>query len=158
MIQLPPFKGFVRTFIFACLGVFIFQTIFANSPVFIEAFPYLALTPKLFLQGAIYQPFTWMFLHGGFGHLFWNMLVFYLFAWWLEESLGAKRFMKFVLISGYLSGLIVVLFSLLHPYFSVAAATYAGSTIGASGVILAIVAAIGRLFPQQIVIFGESFQ
>ena len=40
-----------------------------------------------------WQPVTYMFLHGGFSHLFFNMFALWMFGKELEMELGTKRFL-----------------------------------------------------------------
>jgi membrane associated rhomboid family serine protease len=44
--------------------------------------------------------FTYMFLHGGFGHLFWNMLILFFFGPPLESRWGSQAFLKYYLVCG----------------------------------------------------------
>ncbi len=53
---------------------------------------------------AIYQPFTYMWMHGGFGHIFGNMLAVFFFGPMLETVWGSKRFVQFYLICGLGAG------------------------------------------------------
>lgn len=48
----------------------------------------------------IWQPITYMFMHGNFMHLFFNMFGLYMFGSVLEQKWGAKRFINFYLITG----------------------------------------------------------
>lgn len=48
----------------------------------------------------IWQPVTYMFMHGGFAHIFFNMFALYSFGSVLENRWGAKRFINFYLITG----------------------------------------------------------
>jgi membrane associated rhomboid family serine protease len=71
--------------------------------VFLLAFgglkPYLAFTPALILT----QPWslvTYMFVHEGFLHVFFNMLVLFFFGPVLEERWGSREFLKFYLLCG----------------------------------------------------------
>jgi len=43
---------------------------------------------------------TYMFLHGGFGHLFWNMLILFFFGPPLESRWGSQEFLKYYFICG----------------------------------------------------------
>lgn len=81
---------------------------------------------------------TSLFLHGGWAHLFFNMLFLWIFGNNVEDFLGQVRFLGFYLISG-------VLGTLLH------AALASGSTIptvGASGAISGLLGAYLVLYPQ----------
>lgn len=55
---------------------------------------------------AIYQPFTYMWLHGSFGHIFGNMLAVLFFGPMLETVWGSKRFLQFYLICGIGAGVL----------------------------------------------------
>jgi membrane associated rhomboid family serine protease len=62
-------------------------------------FRWFAFAPAAVLTrpwGAI----TYMFLHGGFGHLFLNMLVLFFFGPPLERRWGSQAFLRFYLICG----------------------------------------------------------
>src|SRR5579884_1200675 len=51
-------------------------------------FRWLGLVPWGFVHGSIWQPFSYLFLHGGFWHLFWNMLFLWMFGCDLERQWG----------------------------------------------------------------------
>lgn len=46
----------------------------------------------------IWQPITYMFMHGGFTHLFFNMFALVMFGPIIERVLGSKRFINYYLI------------------------------------------------------------
>lgn len=48
----------------------------------------------------IWQPITYMFMHGSFMHLFFNMFGLFMFGGILEHKWGPKRFINFYLITG----------------------------------------------------------
>jgi len=48
----------------------------------------------------IWQPITYMFMHGGLAHIFFNMFALYTFGSVLEVHWGAKRFLNFYFITG----------------------------------------------------------
>ena len=57
----------------------------------------------------LYRPWqflTYMFMHGGFGHLFSNMLSLFIFGPMLEFRWGAQRFLLFYLICGVGAGIL----------------------------------------------------
>lgn len=71
--------------------------------VFLLAFgglrPYLVFMPALVLV----QPWTivtYMFVHQGFLHLFFNMLILFFFGPVLEDRWGSREFLKFYLLTG----------------------------------------------------------
>jgi membrane associated rhomboid family serine protease len=84
-----------------------------------------------------------MFLHGGPGHLFFNMLALYFFGPRVEARLGSARFLNLYLISG-LAGALASLFIASHA-----------SIVGASGAIFGVSLAYAMFWPtQQILIWG----
>lgn len=46
------------------------------------------------------QPFTYMFVHGGFFHLFFNMFSLFFFGIAIENTLGSKRFLLYYMVCG----------------------------------------------------------
>jgi rhomboid-like protein len=57
----------------------------------------------------IWQPITYMFMHGGFAHIFFNMFALFMFGPILEYSLGPKRFLQLYFICGIGAGLLQLL-------------------------------------------------
>ncbi len=47
-----------------------------------------------------WQPITYMFMHGGFDHIFFNMFALYMFGSTLEYAWGSKRFLIFYFVAG----------------------------------------------------------
>ena len=58
---------------------------------------------------AIWQPITYMFMHGGFGHLFFNMFALWMFGAAIENTWGGKRFLIYYMVCGIGAGLIQLL-------------------------------------------------
>jgi len=81
---------------------------------------------------------TAMFLHGGFFHLFGNMLYLWIFGNNIEDYLGSFRFVLFYLLSGLGASLTHILF---NPNSQV-------PMIGASGAIAGILGAYLILYPR----------
>ncbi|SFS60002.1 rhomboid family intramembrane serine protease [Sphingobacterium wenxiniae] len=48
----------------------------------------------------VWQVITYMFMHGGFSHIFFNMFSLVMFGPIIEQILGSKRFLNFYLICG----------------------------------------------------------
>ena len=115
---------------------------------------------------AIYQFVTYMFMHGGFAHLFFNMFALYMFGGVLERVWGAKRFLIFYLVAGVGAGVfqeIVQYISFLQEGLDGFASVNIPSvgimpmgeflnlwtTVGASGAIYAILLGFGMMFPND---------
>lgn len=48
-----------------------------------------------------YQIVTHMFMHGGFGHVFFNMFALWMFGYTLENVWGSKRILIYYLLTGF---------------------------------------------------------
>ncbi len=64
------------------------------------------------------QIFTYMFLHGGFTHLFFNMFALIVFGAPIEWAMGSKRFLFYYISCGIVAGLIQmgVFAIMIHKY------------------------------------------
>lgn len=56
------------------------------------------------------QLITYMFMHGGFNHIFFNMFALYMFGTTLENFWGPKKFLTYYLITGVGAGIVQQLF------------------------------------------------
>jgi membrane associated rhomboid family serine protease len=87
-----------------------------------------------------YQLVTHMFMHGGWGHIFFNMLGLFMFGRIVETVLGSKKF--FILY--FLSGIGAASLQLFIYYMQ----GLAVPMVGASGAIFGISVAFAMLFPN----------
>ena len=56
----------------------------------------LGLTPELVLTRFMFwQPFTYLFMHGGVGHILINMLILWMFGVQLERLWGSRFFLRY---------------------------------------------------------------
>ncbi len=100
------------------------------------------LVPQLVTQKYyLWQLVTYIFLHGGFFHILFNMFGLYMFGSELELMWGTRQFTKFFFICGIGAALTSVIAS---PHSPVA-------IIGASGAIFGLLLAYGVLFPDRII-------
>jgi membrane associated rhomboid family serine protease len=96
-----------------------------------------------------WSPITYMFLHGGFWHLFVNMLVLFFFGPPLERRWGSTAFLRYYLAAG-LGG---ALFSVLLLPLPIIQAEML--VIGASGAVFGLMLAFALLWPEaRIYIWG----
>ena len=96
-----------------------------------------------------YQVVTYMFLHGGFSHLFFNMFALWMFGRTLEYELGSKRFLIYYMVCGIGAAILQLLVGWLEFHFGGAGvvALFA-PTVGASGAIFGLLLAFGVLHPN----------
>lgn len=102
----------------------------------------------------IWQLITYMFMHGGTGHIFFNMFALWMFGSTLERLWGSWRFLVFYLVTGVGAGLMQELVWSLT--FSPAQMVYivdALLTIGASGAVYGILLGFGMMFPNAPIFF-----
>lgn len=119
----------------------LFLTFYKENPEFL--YDLIALKPSNILHGKYLWTFlTSMFMHGGFFHLFANMISLLFIGSLVEKIIGRKRYFWFYLISGLFAGLFFVLLSLI---FASDMNTYA---VGASGALFGLVGLLVLLTPN----------
>jgi len=135
------FTGAVKNIIIANLVVFLFMTLFQTERFFLY---YFGLVPQfVWGRGFVWQLFTYMFIHGSYGHIFMNMFVLWMFGSEIENAWGKNEFYKFYFITGIGSGLITLLFSLNSSI----------PVVGASGAIYAVLVAFAMMYPNRLIYF-----
>ncbi len=148
------FPPVIKWLLIINFAVFFIQQIvqnimFGNIPGWYVLNHYFALNPIVGFDRfgepynfQIWQLITYQFMHGGFAHIFFNMLMLWMFGMEIENIWGSRKFLVFYLTSGIGAGLTQVLFS---PILSGALAP----TIGASGAIFGVMIAFGMMFPNR---------
>ena len=89
-----------------------------------------------------WQAITYAFMHGGFGHLFFNGIALYQFGSRLEDIWGPKKYLTFFMVCAVGAALCQLLFMAFLP-------ETAGPTIGASGGVYGLLLAYGLTFPRE---------
>ncbi len=82
-------------------GLFFLATITLSSAFNIDLYKLFGLHFPGAMDFRPYQFLTYMFMHGGFTHLFFNMFALWMFGNVLENVWGAKRFLIYYLITGF---------------------------------------------------------
>ena len=119
------------------------------------------------------QLITYMFMHGGFSHIFFNMFAVFMFGTVLERTWGPKRFLFYYIACGIGAGLIqegvqYIKYIVDYSHYSqvdigtgiIPMGEFLNmlTTVGASGAVYAILLAFGMLFPNnQLFIFPLPF-
>lgn len=134
MVRLTPV---VRNLILINIVVFLFQNIMPGVAQWLSLFN---INTPYFRP---YQLFTYMFCHGDFFHIFFNMLMLSFFGPILEEFWGQKKFIMFYTIAGIGAGIFNILMDL---FFHIGSFSV---MIGASGAVYAVLTAFGILFPNM---------
>lgn len=81
-------------------GLFFLLTIALDSTFHIDLVKYLGLHYPLSKNFGVWQLVTYMFMHGGFTHILFNMFALWMFGNVLENVWGPKRFLNYYLITG----------------------------------------------------------
>jgi len=119
--------------------VFILMEIFGEKSFLFRSF---GLVPSLVWgKFKVWQLFTYLFVHGGIFHIFFNMFVLWMFGKDLEVRWGKIEFLLFYFVCGIGAGLITVFFSI-------------GSIVpivGASGAIYGLLVAYGFTYPNRFI-------
>jgi|Deesub1362B_J571_1020462.scaffolds.fasta_scaffold02307_2 membrane associated rhomboid family serine protease len=127
----------VKALLIATGGVYLLQLIIGQKMIY-----FLGMNSALILRyGMIWQFFTYMFLHGGFFHIFFNMFILWIFGCEVEREWGTREFLRYYFLTGIGAGLIGFLFSLgTHTII-----------IGASGAVYGIMLAFAMIYPERII-------
>jgi membrane associated rhomboid family serine protease len=114
-----------------------------------------ALRPEEVFGLQIWQPLTYMFLHGGIFHLLFNMLALWMFGTELERMWGTRFFTKFYLVSGIGAAATTIILSFMPGTFGTQ--LYLSLTVGASGAVYGILLAYAVYFPHRPIYFWFLF-
>lgn len=101
----------------------------------------LSFQPVALLYGAVWKPFTYMFLHGNLLHLFLNMLWLFFFGPDVERALGTRQFLVFYIVCGALAVFGTFIPALLWGS--------GASVTGASGAVMAVMVAFAVVNPER---------
>lgn len=136
------FPPVIKMLLISNIGIFIIQFLLGNNLIYSNELARLfylwPVNSGYFLP---WQLVTYMFLHGGFTHLLFNMFALWMFGMDIENLWGTKKFLIYYFLCGIGAG-IANLF--IAPLFGPT-----GPTIGASGAIYGILVAFGFIFPDR---------
>lgn len=145
--NMPPFAGAVRWLIIANVAVFIVQSVLqgfapGGAALFYRLF---ALVPEQLLSGWIWQVLTYAFLHGDVMHIFFNMLMLWMFGASMQSYFGKRQFYEFYYFCVLGSALVFTVM------------TFAGAfglrptafLVGASGGIFGLLIAFGVVYAES---------
>jgi len=110
--------------------------------IFPQTIYIFGLTPQRFFSefpNLLYQPFTYMFFHGGIAHIFFNMFVLWMFGTEIEFRWGSKRFGRFYILGGLAGALLTLIVQSSQNI----------PMIGASAAIYGVLVAYWVMFPNR---------
>ena len=118
---------------------------------------------------AFWQPVTYMFMHGNFGHLFFNMFALWMFGAAVENYWGVKKFLIYYFVAGIGGALVYELWQYIDFNYIMHVQDYSGvqislketitvdqfmnrfTMVGASGAVYGLLLAFGMLFPNSLI-------
>jgi membrane associated rhomboid family serine protease len=142
----------VKTLLIVNTAIFLLCFLFRGLDITLVT--WFGLIPASVAHLAVWQLFTYMFLHStsGFGHILMNMLTLWMFGTPLESVWGTRRFLRFYFFCGIGAGVTVVLLNYLLP-----GGRPDVPTIGASGALYGLLLAFGLVFPDARILFFFLF-
>ena len=149
------------------INVLLYLATFTMNRFHIDLTDYLGLHVFMARDFKAYQLITYMFMHGNFEHLFFNMFALWMFGNTLENMWGSKRFLLFYMVCGIGAGLCQEVVQYIQYATSLAQydnvnlgggqvitmASYLNllNTVGASGAIYGLLLAFGMMFPNSMI-------
>ena len=118
---------------------------------------------------AFWQPVTYMFMHGNFGHLFFNMFALWMFGAAVENYWGVKKFLIYYFVAGVGAAVVYELWQYIDFNYIMHVQDYSGvqislketisvdqfmnrfTMVGASGAVYGLLLAFGMLFPNSLI-------
>lgn len=146
----PVTPPIIKNLLILNIAIFVAQILMSAGRAFGPLEEFGSVRPYLvWQQGWIWQPFTYMFLHGGLGHILMNMFALWMFGSPLAMVWGARRFLRFYLICGLGAGILISI----YPYLLVALGWPSDRlllpTLGASGAIYGVLLAYSLTWPDR---------
>src|SRR3970282_257050 len=141
----------IKALLIANAAVFLLQTLvrlFFGGQAEFALIQLFGLVPRGVTHGLrFWQPFTYLFLHGGLWHVLLNMLVLWMFGSDLERSWGRRRFFTYYFLTGAGAAVINIVVKTLSDPAGIGSSLQ--PTIGASGAIFGILLASALVFPDR---------
>jgi len=100
-------------------------------------------------EGYFWQPFTYMWLHGGFMHIAMNCFALWMFGSELAMVWGKERFLRFYLMCGIGSGFVIATWPFVLLFAGVDVDGLDTHTLGASGAIYGVVLGYSLMWPDR---------
>lgn len=131
--------------------IFVISAMFLTGQEWYENFTHYLSFPSSFVE-ILYRPWsiiTYQFVHSGFWHLFLNMLTLFFAGRIFREFLGDKKLVSVYILGGVAGAILYsIAYNVIPAYSSLSDLSV---VIGASGSIMAVLAATGALLPNYTV-------
>jgi membrane associated rhomboid family serine protease len=140
-----PLTPAIKYLIFTNIAIYVLQEIINRTAngAFDNIF---ALYPDFLQRLMVWQIFTYMFLHGGPFHLFFDLFILWIFGSEVEGKWGSRAFLKYYIICGIGAGIVHLLAQSLLSHAG-------GGVVGASGAIYGVLLAFALIDPDREITF-----
>ena len=140
----------VKSIIVINFAVYLLQILTANliSSGFLEYNFSLHYISVLY-EYKFWQLFTYMFLHGGFWHILFNMLALFFIGCEIEREWGSRHFLRYYLATGVGAGIFIFIVDFFYVLFFTDGISSLGYTLGASGAIFGLLLAYSLLYSDR---------
>jgi membrane associated rhomboid family serine protease len=139
-----PLTPAIKIIVIVNVAVFLVEWVIPGNAIR-NAF---GLQPAAVLESLrVWQPFTYMFLHGGIFHILFNMLALWMFGVELERMWGPRFFTKYYFVTGLGAAATTMILAFLPGAFG--NQLYNSLTIGASGAVYGVLLAYALYFPNR---------
>ena len=145
----PPLTRKVKWLIIVTSAAFVVTYIplqITHADFFSDIFDLFGLRSDLVVHRFfVWQFVTYLFLHGGWFHIIFNMFALWMFGSDLESKWGGQKFLFYYFLTGVGAGIIdVTLNTVFRPNMP-------SVTIGCSGAVYGLLLAYGMLFPERLI-------
>jgi membrane associated rhomboid family serine protease len=144
-----PLTPAVKILIFINIGAFLLQQVAGELTL------WFGLRPADVVTGQVWQPLTYMFLHGGVSHILFNMLSLWMFGVEMERMWGTRFFTRYYLVCGVGAAATTIVLSFLPG--TIGERLYYSVTVGASGAIYGLLLAYALYFPDRQILMSFLF-
>jgi membrane associated rhomboid family serine protease len=143
----PPLTPMVKRLIIITSAAFILtyipSQIFGSK--FFDYIAWFGLWADLVIHKLyVWQLVTYLFLHGGWFHIIFNMFALWMFGSDLESKWGSRKFLYYYFLTGVGAGIVDVTVNALFL-------ANPPPTIGCSGAVYGLLLAYGMLFPERLI-------
>ncbi|MGE3843844.1 MAG: rhomboid family intramembrane serine protease, partial [Vicinamibacterales bacterium] len=141
-----PVTPGVKALLTANIALYVVQFFFPSITDF------FGLSPELVFRDLwVWQPLTYMFLHGDLFHILFNMLALWMLGVELERLWGTNAFLKYYFVTGIGAAFTTLIVAWLP--FAFAGQVWYSVTIGASGAVYGLLLAFAYYYPTRPMLF-----
>ena len=141
----PPFTPpVIKQLLIALAVIFVLQGLWPTLVGYGAVIPFL-----VWQEGWLWQPFTYMWLHFGLGHILINAFMLWMFGSQLAMAWGARRFLQYYLVCGVGAGVLIATLPYLAFLLGGSEAGLVTRTAGASGAVYGVILAFSLTWPER---------